>query len=246
MADAHQPNSTGRIATALLASLGVHAALLASFDPASRGGPMGRNTPARIVQIDARLDPLTTPAVAHPAALPKVATSAPQGVDSLPPARTVPAPATRQPPIRTPARTEPKVEAAVTPAPAAPSMPSKEIRDTRVAGLESQRPGSITEPSDIESVDQYRLAVIFAARRLQGRAGTLSPTRTGGRVGVQLAIGANGVLRGARIIKSSGDASLDDQALELLLRSRDETPVPPALSRREFEIAVTIVFEGGR
>ena len=246
MADAHQPSSTGRIATALLASLGVHAALLASFDPAGRGGPLGRTTPTRIVQIDARLEPMVTSAFAPPTAPAKVATNAPQGDDSMHPARIIPQPAMRQQPIRTPARTEPKVEATVTPAPAAPALPSKEIRDTRVAGLESQRQGSIAEPSDIESVDQYRLAVIFAARRLQGRAVTLAPKGIGGRVGVQLAIGANGVLRGARIIKSSGDASLDDQALELLLRSRDETPVPPALSRREFEIAVTIVFEGGR
>jgi periplasmic protein TonB len=224
-------NQAGRMVMALLASMAIHAGLLTSFERAGRGGvPVA---PAARLQIDARLEsppPTVVPREPDPSA-PSV---------NEPPLRQERAPRAHVPRPPRPAPALPPSPALVT-----PSADAAPARDPRVAGIEPQSQGRVAGSSDIESIDQYRLAMILVARRLQARTASAAdrPAGVTGRVGVLLAIGANGGLRGARIARSSGHPALDEQALELMLRSRAETPLPLALAQREFEIVVTVVFE---
>lgn len=63
-----------------------------------------------------------------------------------------------------------------------------------------------------------------------------------GAARVDLVIGADGRVKGVRLLRSTGHAILDTEALEKVRRVGD-LPVPPrALRGREFSLAVPVVF----
>ncbi len=94
------------------------------------------------------------------------------------------------------------------------------------------------DTSDIHSVDQYRVALAFVARRLRAAP---APD-VAGRVEVALLIAASGLLREARVARTSGDARTDAAAIALLVDAQANAPTPLALLGREFSIVVTVEY----
>jgi protein TonB len=96
---------------------------------------------------------------------------------------------------------------------------------------------------DYGSLAQYRLALIGTAKRHRLYPAYAVERGWHGRVAVRLAIGADGGLAAAQVRASSGHKVLDGQALEMLTKAAELTPLPPALRHREFTVDVPVVFE---
>ncbi len=93
----------------------------------------------------------------------------------------------------------------------------------------------------IATADQYRLALILAARREREQTGTLGQFE--GRARVRLEFGSGGTLQSAQVIASSGHDLLDAEALRLFGRAYHRLPVPDALLARPFAVDATVSFE---
>lgn len=64
-----------------------------------------------------------------------------------------------------------------------------------------------------------------------------------GTVTVEISMSANGRLAAANLITSSGHASLDSHALDLLERAVPMTGIPAALHNRDFAFRVVLSFK---
>lgn len=205
---------TSRVALAIALSLIAHLLALAAFQSAS--GSRGGDSP-----LATRIDAVLAPPVAA------VSPRSPEPVHD----RTA-VPVARRPPAVPLGRREPIAPPVVAPVPAVATDAAPLTR------------GAVPEPSEIESVEQYRLALILVARRLQ--ASTDAAIHAVGRVTVGIALGAGGMLREARIVRSSGDAAVDAAARAMLVEAHARMPIPAALVGREVEFAVTVEFGRAR
>jgi protein TonB len=91
-------------------------------------------------------------------------------------------------------------------------------------------------------MEQYRLALIVAARRYKRYPAIAMEKGWQGRVEVQMVIGANGMLANASIKSGSGHEILDNQALDMLKKGKTTVPIPMNLRGREFSIVVPVIF----
>ena len=91
-------------------------------------------------------------------------------------------------------------------------------------------------------MEQYRLALIVAARRYKRYPAIAMEKGWQGRVEVRMLIGANGMVVNASIKTSSGHEVLDNQALDMLKKGKTTVPIPLALRGREFSIDVPVIF----
>ena len=101
--------------------------------------------------------------------------------------------------------------AAVQPAPQQSAGPTEPVAERVIA------PSRQLDDRDIRTIDQYRLSLAFAARRLL-RAGVPTPAVARGRADIGLAIDTAGQLQAVRTVRSSGDAGLDEEAMALVRR----------------------------
>ena len=96
--------------------------------------------------------------------------------------------------------------------------------------------------ADAGTREQYRLALIVAARRYKRYPAIAMEKGWQGRVEVHLVIGANGILVDASIKSGSGHEILDNQALDMLKKGKTTVPIPVSLRGREFSIDVPVIF----
>ena len=96
---------------------------------------------------------------------------------------------------------------------------------------------------DAGNVDQYRLALMGAARRYKRYPAQAVENGWTGKVEVRLVIGADGGVERALVKLSSGYDILDSQALDMIRKAESLTPVPPALRGREFSVDIPVVFD---
>jgi protein TonB len=103
------------------------------------------------------------------------------------------------------------------------------------------RPGD--DALDFGSLAQFRLALIGTAKRYRLYPESAVERGWHGRVTVRLGFDAEGAVAAALVRRSSGHATLDEQALDMLRKAAALTPLPPALRGREFSVDVPVVFE---
>jgi len=237
---------SGPLAPALAASIALHAALLAGL-PESRISDPPAPSP-----LTAWLAPGVQPArTAEPAQTATPAAEAARRPRDAGAARRAPTAPEAPPAI------EREVRAQVD-APVIQAMPAERV--SVAASASALRPKTDPVPAPVEtslalpapageappdlgSLAQYRLALIGAAKRHKTYPPRAIDRGLEGRVDVRLVIGTDGGLARALVQRSSGHDLLDRQALELLRKASELTPVPPALRNREFAVEVPVLYE---
>jgi protein TonB len=222
---------------AVAASAALHAALLAGLPDLWTYSATPATAPLNARLARGTPEPATT--IPDPPAPPAAEPTAPRPVvkKQRPPARPMPAavPKPRESEaVVTPARDPVAHVAAALPA-AVGSAPA--------AGEPTAAPRPGDDALDLGSLAQFRLALIGTAKRYRLYPESAVERGWHGRVTVRLAFDADGAVAAALVRRSSGHATLDEQALEMLRKAAALTPVPPALRSREFAVEVPVVFE---
>jgi protein TonB len=119
--------------------------------------------------------------------------------------------------------------------------PAHAIPKIRKSKPHPPAPAAVASPPSVPeamSIPQYRAQFIVAAARykrepLSGLAG---------EVVVRLEMSANGELAGVTVTRSSGEAVLDQQALEMFRLAAPQVPLPPGLRGHAFGFDVRAVY----
>ena len=147
--------------------------------------------------------------------------------------------------------------AEVAAAPALPAEPSAAAPSGSVPGASAARPaeappaaaspgaGTTRSGSDADTgtLDQYRLALIVAARRYKRYPAQAMDKGWQGKVEIRLVVGANGTIQSSLVKASSGYEILDNQALDMVKKAKPLTPIPAALRGREFSVDIPVIFD---
>ena len=236
----------------VVASMLLHIAVLAGFPGLREGKPA--QAPAKV--LTAKLAPASVAKIAEPARPPEA--------PAPPPAQAKPQPVTPVPvqskasPVATKAEAAPRAPS--TPAAAgAPSVPSAPTPPSAVAAAAPAAPAPAQQASaapgaplaaerasdadEAGSRDQYRLALIGAAKRYKRYPAQAMQNGWTGRVEIRLVIGANGMIQSAAIKTSAGFSLLDDTALDMIKKAKPLTQIPPALRGKEFFVDVPVIFD---
>jgi protein TonB len=223
---------------AVLASLGLHGALLFAFPPL-------RNT----VEHAAPPSPIVARLV-EPAPAPQ-ATPAPPREEAAPRPEKPRVPVAKPRPAREPrplARQEPKREtqteeapaAAPTTAPAAAEA-APEAPPAPLARVEAQPAPSLpsAEVVETDSLARYRLETISLARRLKRYPPVAIDNNWQGTAQVRVSF-AEGKRSSVTVVKSSGHEVLDRQAVDLITKAF--VPVPAALRGKDFAFEIPVRY----
>ena len=236
----------------VVASMLLHIAVLAGFPGLREGKPA--QAPAK--ELTAKLAPASVAKIAEPARPPEA--------PAPPPAQAKPQPVTPVPvqskasPVATKAEAAPLAPS--TPAAvSAPSVPSAPTPPSAVAAAAPAAPAPAQQASaapgaplaaerasdadEAGSRDQYRLALIGAAKRYKRYPAQAMQNGWTGRVEIRLVIGANGMIQSAAIKTSAGFSLLDDTALDMIKKAKPLTQIPPALRGKEFFVDVPVIFD---
>ena len=234
----------------VVASMLLHIAVLAGFPGLREGRPA--QAPAKV--LTAKLAPASVARIAEPARPPEPSPP--------PPPQAKPQPATPFPVQSKPSTVATKAEAAPlapsTPAAvSAPSVPSAPTPPSAVAAAAPAAPAQqalaapgaplgaerASDADEAGSRDQYRLALIGAAKRYKRYPAQAMQNGWTGRVEIRLVIGANGMIQSAAIKTSAGFSLLDDTALDMIKKAKPLTQIPPALRGKEFSVDVPVIFD---
>ena len=236
----------------VVASMLLHIAVLAGFPGLREGKPA--QAPAKV--LTAKLAPASVAKIAEPARPPEA--------PAPPPAQAKPQPVTPVPvqskasPVATKAEAAPLAPStpstpAPVSAPSAPTPPSAVAAAAPAAPAPAQQasaaPGAplaaerASDADEAGSRDQYRLALIGAAKRYKRYPAQAMQNGWTGRVEIRLVIGANGMIQSAAIKTSAGFSLLDDTALDMIKKAKPLTQIPPALRGKEFFVDVPVIFD---
>ena len=237
------------LVTCMLASLALHALVL--LLPGLRPG-------APAPGATRTLTATFTPRVTAPATLPPVpevkkhAEPEPPGPEAPRP-KPEPRPEAPRAVISTPSPAPAAARAAQVPtAPAAepPAAAAGSASNTAAAGPAQTQPaaaspgaGRAASDADAGTLDQYRLALIGAARRYKRYPVQAMDKGWQGRVEIRLVVGANGMIQSSLVKASSGYEILDNQALDMVMKAKPLTPIPAALRGREFSVDIPVIFD---
>lgn len=227
----------------IAASMLFHIAVLTGFSGFREAKPA--QAPARI--LTAKL----APSSAAPAA------EAVRPPEPPPPPQLKPQPVQPVPVQTKPSPTAPKTEAApaapaapVTPsAPtppqpaAAPAAPAQQAAAAPSAAATTDQSARASDADEAGSRDQYRLALIGAAKRYKRYPAQAMQNGWTGKVEIRLVIGANGMIQSAAVKTSTGFSLLDDTALDMIKKAKPLTQIPPALRGKEFTVDVPVIFD---
>lgn len=230
---------------AVLASIALHGALLFGVSQRSRP-PLAQ---AEFPPLVARL--VEPPAPAPVAAPPQPPRSEPEKPKPRPRAAPAPKPVAEVPPApvaqpmpEPPAETAAPEERSepLVPAPAAP-VPEVARADPAPAAPAMPQASRMADPAPaVQSLAQYRLQLIGAARKYKRYPRLAMENNWEGDVVVRMAFGGNGLLAGLTIQSSSGYAVLDQQALEMFRQAAKSIEVPPGLRGRDFSFEVRAIY----
>lgn len=174
---------------------------------------------------EAKVEPQPRPALTRP-------TPAPEAPQFAPSPATAPAPAPSAPAEAAPAQ-PPAAPGKAAPRPAEPSAPAK--------GESVARPAPSAE--EVGSLDQYRLAVIGAAKKYKRYPAQALEKGWQGRVEIRMIIGANGMIQAVNVKTSSGFEILDNQAVDMVKKAKPLAPIPAALRGKEFTVDIPVIFD---
>jgi periplasmic protein TonB len=234
----------------VLASIALHALVLLGLS--WRGAPA---PPAKTLMV---LTATLAPFAAAPRAPvqpppPKLApppppepVSAPRRVPTKPAATPAPAPKNAAPAdvVQAP-QAEPApaaTSAAALPAPVAAPVQTSPAPQAPAGIPATEAAGKSGNSTDAGTVEQYRLALIVAARRYKRYPAIALEKGWQGKVQVRMVISANGMIASASITTGSGHDILDNQALEMLKKGNTAVPIPASLRGREFSFEVPVIF----
>ena len=211
-----------RLLLAVLASVLVHAGLLLT---------VSQDLPPRLVtaaaSIEARLN------IPDRAGLPV----APLASSATQPAKTTPAEKPRRGRPRLAVRDSKVEPAAVAPAALAPaaSPPSVAVKPA----VQSGAAGEALSPDGLR---QYRVALAIAARRYKHYPSLASERGWGGTVEVAVSVSAGLPAPTLLLLRSSGRAVLDEQALWIIEQAALKAALPESLLGRSFRVVLPIEF----
>ena len=234
----------------VVASMLLHIAVLTGFSGLREGRPA--QAPAKV--LTAKLAPASAAKIAEPARPPEPSPPPPPQAKPQPvtpvPAQSKPSPVATKAeaaplaPSTPAAASAPSVPSAPTPpsavAAAAPAAPAQQASAAPVAPVAAERASDADEAG---SRDQYRLALIGAAKRYKRYPAQAMQNGWTGRVEIRLVIGANGMIQSAAIKTSAGFSLLDDTALDMIKKAKPLTQIPPALRGKEFFVDVPVIFD---
>lgn len=98
------------------------------------------------------------------------------------------------------------------------------------------------ESISADGLRQYRIDLAVAARRFRMYPAVARARGWEGVAEVSIAVSAGPVAPSLRLVRSSGHAVLDDQALQMLGRALEGTPLPESLRGRSFVLAMPVRF----
>jgi periplasmic protein TonB len=222
----------------VLASILLHAAVL-FLSPGLRPGPPAAGPRILTATFAPRIAPTEFPDAQQPVVKPPEPQPEPAKPVVIPEtprpvlAKPTPSPvAVPQPPAPAPA------PAQSVPAPAAAPTPAVQPPAQQAAG---EPPAS--NAGDAGLVEQYRLALIDAAKRYKRYPAQAMERGWQGKVEIHLVIGADGLIKSATIRTSSSYQILDDQALDMVRKGKPLAQIPAALRGREFSVDVPVIFQ---
>jgi len=137
---------------------------------------------------------------------------------------------------------EPTFVPAPNPPSAAQALQSEATRVSEISSTENAAK-LLVEEFDAGLLDAYRLALINAAKRYRRYPVQAMERGWRGRVEIRMAIGADGMIKRTHVKTSSKYQILDEQALDMVKRSKPLIEIPSALRGREFSVDITVVFE---
>jgi protein TonB len=110
----------------------------------------------------------------------------------------------------------------------------QENGDSRQASRGGSKNGQVGNAaiSNYPGKVRSKLARVARSVRAKGR----------GEVVVAFAVGSNGNVRGARVARSSGDASVDQAALQAVQKAAPFPPIPEGAGRSSWEFSVPLAF----
>jgi protein TonB len=132
------------------------------------------------------------------------------------------------------------------PPPIVPVTPAQQVRPVESPPATSPPNGVASAQSDsvdAGSLDQYRLALISAARRYKRYPAQAMERGWQGKVEVRLVIAADGRIKSASVRTSSGYGILDQQALDMITKGKTLAQIPGALRGRDFVVDVPVIFD---
>ena len=150
---------------------------------------------------------------------------------------------------KSPASVQAPVQAPVTqpvpppPAPVAPIPQARPLEPPSATSSPSAASPAQSEMADAGSLDQYRLALISAARRYKRYPAQAMERGWQGKVEIRLVIGADGRIKTASVRTSSGYGILDQQALDMITKGKTLAQIPPALRGKDFVVDVPVIFD---
>ena len=218
---------------AILLSLALHALLL--FGLSLERKAVTREPPS--AAIEARLvEPPAAPPpqLEAPKPPPRVEKPAPRPKPRPRVAKSAPAPLPQ--PLPQP---EPEAPAPATAEPAAPAPPSVARVDPRPAP--PAPPGPSAEQLEAMTREQYRLALIDAARRHNRYPPLARENNWEGEVGVRMEVRADGSVA-LGIERSSGHPVLDRQAIEMFRRAQAQVALPASLRGKSLSFRLRAIY----
>lgn len=219
----------GRVfAYAVLASIGLHALLIAALPEFREFKALVRSEPEPLIARVERLEPpAPKPApAAKPTPLPKA---------------TAPLPRTQPlviPPPASPAEPAPLAQPpAPAPAPAAAPAPLTHI-DPRLLAPEPPAP----DPERAGALERYREALVRVASDFKRYPRVAIDNNWEGEVLVRLAVGADGRIASLRVARGSGYDVLDRQALQMFEAAKPLVAIPRALRGKAFDLELRAIY----
>lgn len=181
----------------------------------------------------------------------------PPGIPEKPEPARVAAPVATSPPLKSPAALVSQgvpvrpLPAATTAAPSeatplAAAVPALPAASSPAISASPAEPASAVvvsaESVSADGLRQYRIDLAVAARRFRTYPAVARARGWEGVAEVSIAVSAGGVTPSLRLVRSSGHAVLDDQALQMLGRALEGTPLPENLRGRSFVLAMPVRF----
>ncbi len=217
------------LALALLASLALHALLLALL-PMLRAAQPSKFVPppltAHLVKPTPPPAPPRTETPPPPVPLPRAAAKPP---------RPAPAPEAPLAPILAVAPAQQAVEAA----PAVPVAPP--AATPPLTARVEPAPAAASGP-DPASVARFRLELMELARRYKRYPRIAQDNNWEGRVELRIAYAETGAMSSVTVKKSAGRAVLDEEAQAMIRSAQAQVAVPPALRGRSFTLEIPVEF----
>jgi protein TonB len=139
-------------------------------------------------------------------------------------------------------RPETEPEALAQPSPL-PEPPATAPAPPVIAKVEPRPAPPQPSPEHLEALtrDQYRLAVLNAARAHNRYPPLARENNWEGEVRVRMEIGADGTVA-VRVEKSSGHPILDRQAMEMFRRAQAQVPLPAALRGKPLSFELRAIY----